>query len=167
MEEQTTEQTSASAPEQPSTGSNESHAALESTGKLEAVLEEYFVKKAPFQIPLGGKEFIVKVAPYLVILGVLFAIPATLFVIVVSPLVVLGGGGVALLSMFFSVAALVLEAIALPGLFKLTRGSWNLLFYASLVSIAGTLVGLHLVNAVISALIGWYILFQVKELYKN
>lgn len=135
--------------------------------KLEAILEDYLVKRAPFQIPMGGKEFIVKVTPYLIILGILLAIPATLMVVVLSPLVVLGGGSMAFVALLFSAASLVLEAIALPGLFKRTRGSWRLLFYATLVSVAGSLVGLHLVSAVISALICWYILFQVRELYKN
>lgn len=136
-------------------------------GQLETFLDEYMIKKAPFQIPMSGKELIAKIAPYLVILGIIFAIPATILVLVVSPLLVLGGGAMAIISLLFSLAALVLEAIALPGLFKRTRGAWRLMFYAMIVSIVGSIVGLHLVNAIIGAIIGGYILFQIKEVYKN
>lgn len=136
-------------------------------GQLEALLDEYMIKKAPFQIPATGKELIAKITPYLVILGIIFAIPATILVLIFSPFAILGGGGMAIVGLLFSLAALILEAIALPGLFRRTHAAWHMLFYASIVSILGSLVGFHLVNMVIGAVIGWYILFQVKEVYKN
>lgn len=135
--------------------------------QLEAFLDDCMVKKAPFQIPMNGKEILVKVAPYLVILGIIMAVPATLLALVVSPVAFFTGSGLYVVGMLFALAALALEVIALPGLFKRTHGSWNLLFYASVVSVLGNLVSLNLVGALLSALIGWYILFQVKELYKN
>lgn len=136
-------------------------------GQLEAWLGDVMIKKAPFQIPMGGKNFLAMVAPYLVILGIVFAIPATLLVLVLSPFAILGGGGMVIVSFLFSIAALVIEAIALPGLFKRTQSSWRLLFYASVVSVAGSVVSLQIVSAIIGAVIGWYIIFQVKEVYKN
>jgi hypothetical protein len=36
--------------------------------QLEAMLDEYMVKKAPFALPPELKEFIVKVSPYLIII---------------------------------------------------------------------------------------------------
>ncbi len=136
-------------------------------GQLEAWLEGVMVKKAPFQIPMGGKNFLAMVAPYLVIIGIVLAIPATLFVLVTSPILILGGGGMAIVSFLFSIAALVIEAIALPGLFKRTQASWRLLFYASVVSVLGSIVSFQIVSALIGAIVGWYIIFQVKEVYKN
>lgn len=136
-------------------------------GQLEAWLEDVMVKKAPFQIPMGGKNFLATVAPYLVILGIVFAIPATLLVLVTSPFLILGGGAMTVVGFLFSLAALVLEAIALPGLFKRTQSSWRMLFYASVVSTVGSVVSLQIVGAIIGAVIGWYIIFQVKEVYKN
>lgn len=46
--------------------------------KLEVILEEYLVKKAP-QLPESWKEVVVKLAPYLTIAGVIFGIPAFRF----------------------------------------------------------------------------------------
>ncbi len=143
--------------------------------KFEAWLDEYMVKKAPFQIPMGGKEFLATIAPYLVIIGIV------LFVLSLPVLLGLGAMGGALgmmggsmgwgyamlVSTLTSIAVVVMEAIALPGLFKRTQASWRLVFYATLVSFAGNVLALNLVGAVIGGIIGWYLLFQVKELYKN
>ena len=160
----------AAAPAPVATPAAESKAASDVKGMLaqfEAWLADVMITKAPFQIPMGGKNFLVMVAPYLVILGIVLAIPATLLVLVTSPFLILGGGGMAIVGFLFSLAALVIEAIALPGLFKRTQASWRLLFYASVVSVLGSVVSLNIVGALIGAVVGWYIIFQVKEMYKN
>ena len=59
-----------------------------------------------------------------------------------------------------------MQAIALPGLFKRAKSSWDMLFYASVVSMIGNVISLNLVGVILGAVIGWYILFQVKALYK-
>ena len=143
--------------------------------KFEAWLDEYMVTKAPFQIPMGGKEFLTMIAPYLVIIGVvLFAlsIPALLGIgAMMGGMGLVGGytswGFAALISLIAGVITMGLEAWAVPGLFKRTRAAWRLVFYATLVSFAGSVLSMNLVGAVIGGVIGWYILFQVKELYKN
>ena len=144
-------------------------------GKVEAWLDEYMVVKAPFQIPMGGKEFLAMIAPYLIIIGVV------LFVLSLPALLGLGaltgglgmmtghaGWGFAfLVSTVTGVITVGLEAWAVPGLFKRTRAAWRLVCYATLVSFAGSVLSMNLVGAIIGGVIGWYILFQVKELYKN
>lgn len=156
-------------------GSNPHAQALGMIAKFEAWLENVMVAKAPFQIPMGGKEFIVTVSPYLVIIGiVLFVIslPALLGLgaMVGSMGVAMGHAGwtwMALVSLVSGVVALVLEAWAVSGLFKRTAASWRLVFYATLVSFAGNVLSLNIVGALIGGVIGWYLLFQVKALYKN
>jgi hypothetical protein len=151
--------------------------------QFEAFLEEYLVKKAPFAIPAGGKEFIVKVAPYLVIIGAVIAIPAILFTLgattLLAPFAMVGYaigygfGFAAVISLIISIVVLVMELVAVPGLFKRTKSAWRLVFYASIVSLIGSLFSLstHYGNGIISTLvcliIGWYILFQVKDQYNN
>lgn len=142
--------------------------------QFEAFLDEFMVKKAPFQIPLGGKEFLVKIAPYLIIIAAVIAVPAILAAlglsVVLAPVAALGGsawGIGAILSLVASIAALALELMAVPGLFKRTKSAWRLVFYATLISLVGSLVSFNIVGGFIGAVIGWYILFQVKELYKN
>lgn len=150
---------------------------LSFVGKVEAWLDEYMVTKAPFQIPMAGKEFLAKIAPYLIIIFSILALPAILALFGITaflaPVAMVAGGGMGwgflgIVSVIASVIALVLDVMAIPGLFKRSAASWRLLFYASLVSFVGGVLSLTgVVGAVIGAIIGWYILFQVKELYKN
>jgi hypothetical protein len=144
---------------------------------FEAFLDEYLVRKAPFALPMGAKEFIVKVAPYLIIIFAILAIPAILAAIGLSafatPFAMMGGYGYSwgysvMISLIISVIVLVMEVIAVPGLFKRTKGGWNLVFYASIVSLIGSIISINgIISGIIGAIIGWYILFQVKDLYKN
>ncbi|MFN4212498.1 MAG: chromate transporter, partial [Microgenomates group bacterium] len=61
---------------------------------------------------------------------------------------------------------LVFQAFAVPGLFKRQRKGWLYLFYASLVSLVYSLLSGGIGGALVVAVIGWYILFQVREYYK-
>lgn len=142
--------------------------------QFEAWLDEYMVKKAPFQIPMGGKEFLATIAPYLIIIGIalfVISLPALLglgaMMGAVGMMAGAGWGYGMIVSLLSGIGAMILEAMAVPGLFKRTSASWRLVFYASLVSFAGSVLALNLIGAVIGGVIGWYILFQVKELYKN
>lgn len=147
--------------------------------QLENVLEEYMIKKAPFAIPQGIKEFIANVSPYLIIIFAIFSIPLILAALGISslamPLAIMGGFGHGLgwgygitIPFITSIIVIVMELMAVPGLFKRTKASWKLVFYASIVSLFGGILSIHgIFSAIIGAIIGWYILFQLKELYKN
>lgn len=170
-------QTPPAAPTPPSAGGSEDSKAkmMGMIAQFEAWLESVMVTKAPFQIPMGGKEFLATVAPYLVIIGVvLFVISLPVLLglgAMVGGMGMMGGhmgyGYSALVSLVSGVVAMGLEAWAVPGLFKRTSASWRLVFYATLVSFAGSVLSLNLIGAVIGGVIGWYILFQVKTLYKS
>lgn len=145
--------------------------------QLETMLEGYMVKKAPFTLPMEVKEFIAKVAPYLIIIFAIMALPLILTALGLSaaftPFAMMGGGwGLGwgfrtIVSLAVAVVTLVLEVMAVPGLFKRTKGAWRLLFYVSIVSLVGSILSVNIVGGILSAIIGWYVLFQVKELYKN
>lgn len=147
--------------------------------ELEKLLNEYLIKKAPFSFPEGVKEFIASVSPYLIIILAILALPVILaaigFSAFLAPFAILGmavsghgWGFVPIVSLVVAVAVVIMELMAVPGLFKRTKSSWKLLFYASIVSLIGSMVTISgIVSGIIGALIGWYILFQVKELYKN
>lgn len=145
-------------------------------GKLETILDEYMVKKAPFALPLGLKEFLATIAPYLVILSVIFSVPALLAILglsaVFAPVAMMGGYGYGwgpgvMISLAVMVITIILYVMAIKGLFKRTKASWRLLFYVSIVQLVGGVLALNLISALVGAVIGWYILFQMKELYKN
>lgn len=158
--------------------------AAAATNQLEAMLDEYMVKKAPFALPKEVKEFIVKVSPYLIIIFAVMGLPVILAAIgltaVLTPFSMMGGYGyygygygygwgfATIVSLAVAVITVVMEIIAVPGLFKRTKGAWKLLFYASIVSLIGGILAVHgIVGSIIGAIIGWYILFQVKDMYKN
>lgn len=145
--------------------------------RLEAILDEYMVKKAPFTLPAELKSFIATVSPYLIIVFAVLGLPVILTGLgisaVLAPVSMMGaafgyGFGLnAMISLVIAIIALIMEVVAVPGLFKRTRGGWNMVFYASIVSFIGNILSFNIIGGIIGAIIGWYILFQVKELYKN
>ena len=143
--------------------------------QLETTLNEYFGKKAP-ALPAGLKEIIVKVAPWLTVIGILFAIPALLALLglgglvgVLSPLGGLEGihAGVSYtIGLLLLVAAVILEGLAIPGLFARSKKGWTYIFYSQLVSAVSSLLTGGIIGAVIGLIIGLYLIFQVREYYK-
>jgi MFS family permease len=142
--------------------------------RLESALDEYMVRKAPFALPAGVKEFIVNVSPYIVLVMAVVAIPVILAALgimtILAPLAAMGGvhvGATGILSGLVSIVALAIELMAVPKLFARAKRGWELVFYASVLSLIGNLISFDIVGGIIGAIIGWYFLFQVKELYKN
>jgi hypothetical protein len=145
--------------------------------QLEETLKFYLVKKAPFSIPENWKEFIVKFAPYLTIFGIVLSVSEILAVLgigaLVSPFKAFLGARYALsysfnyvLSMVALAVVVVLEAMAVPGLFKREVKAWRFLFYASFVEVVSRFLGGDWVVMIIGTLLFWYVLFQVKEYYR-
>ena len=145
---------------------------------LEEILEEYLVKKAPFQLPKNVKEIIVKFAPYLAILGVVMGIPGVLALLgagtILAPLGFVGGmmtgrpflGMGYLVSIIFLGAMVVLEALAIPGLFSKSKKAWTFIYWSALVGVVQNIISFNIGGLVIGGLISMYFLFQVKEYYK-
>lgn len=147
-------------------------------------LDFYLAKKAP-QLPVGVKEFLVKIIPWVslvgVILGVLFIIPGILLALGLGALSVslgalngtgLGTGAGLFVSVIFSLAQLALSIMALPGLFAKKKQGWTYSYYGIYLSAAGSLIGalvsgsVNIVSPVIGFAIGAYFLFQLRKYYK-
>ena len=128
----------------------------------------YLVKKAPFQLPDAVKEFIVKFGPWITAMLLIRWLPALFRVFGVS--VAYGPYDVGGFGLLWSVALcvyLALMVLALPGLFARKMSGWTLMFYAQVVSVVSSLVSYQVVGALIFGLISFYILFQIRSLYKN
>lgn len=141
--------------------------------QLENLLDEYLVKKAPFTLPDGWRETIVKFAPWLNLILMLVALPALLALFglgaIFTPLSYLGGVQTGLnytFGLVVAAVAVVLNALAIPGLFKRTRQGWMFLFYATLVGVVENAIHFNIGNLILSSLLSLYILFQVKSYYK-
>lgn len=143
-----------------------------SMSSLEETLEVYLVDKAP-KLPENIKEIIVKFAPWISLIVLVVTLPAILLAFglgaLVAPFAFLGGlhAGVSFgVGMLFGAVILVLEALAIPGLFGRKRSAWNLLFYASILGAVQNLISFNLGGLIIGTLVSFYFLFQVNSYYK-
>ena len=146
-------------------------------GQLESNLDEYLGKKAP-RMPKEWREFLVKAAPYLAILGVVLGIPAVLTLLGLGAFLVPFGtlGGIVtgrpflgvgyIINIAFLIVILVIEALSISPLFKRSKTGWNYMYYATLLGAVQNLVSFNIGGLIIGTLISLYLLFQVKEYYK-
>ncbi len=146
-------------------------------GQLEALLDQYLRQKAP-SLPKDWKEFLIKVSPYLAILGVIVLAPTVLAAFGLSAFIVPFGtmGGMMsgrpflglnyLLSVLFIGAEMVFMALAISPLFKRAKKGWQYLYYAALLGGVSSLIRFDLGGLIIGTGLSLYILFQVKEYYK-
>jgi hypothetical protein len=142
-----------------------------SLANLENTLDLYLVDKAP-AIPTKWKEVLVKFLPWITLVMFILFLPIVLAVLGIGALLLpfsfiggVGNGMMYTLAVIVLAASLVLEALAIPGLFKQTRRSWNLLFYAALINALYNLLTFNLSGLVIGTLISLYLLFQIKSYY--
>lgn len=146
-------------------------------GKLEVILGEYLGEKAP-QLPKEWKEIVVKFAPYLVIIGVVVGIPGFLALLglgtFMAPLGLVGGmmtgrpflGFSYIVNVIFLGAMVLLEGLAIPGLFSRSKKGWNFLYWSALVGVVQNVLSFNIGGLVIGGLLSLYFLFQVREYYK-
>jgi hypothetical protein len=134
-------------------------------------LDFYLVKKAPFQIPDGAREWIVKFGPWITVVLLVFSLPLIFALLGIGAfLAPFGGLGYATgfgMTALFVLVSVALEIFALPGLFARKMSGWKLMFYAQIASAVGSLVAGAIVSGLVGALISLYVLFQVRSLYKE
>ncbi|MEI6533287.1 MAG: hypothetical protein WCO06_05610 [Candidatus Roizmanbacteria bacterium] len=144
--------------------------------QLDQTLEEYFLKKAPFQLPENVREIIVLIVPYLnvigVVIGALGIVTALGVTAVFAPLVALAGAVapsttiLSLVALGFSVVVIVCDGLAIPGLFNKTKQGWKYVWYAGLISTLSFIVTMNIIGGIFGFVVGMYILYQVKSHYK-
>lgn len=136
--------------------------------KLEQTLDLYLGQKAP-QIPPNARETIVKIIPWATAIFAILSIPVLLallgFSLVLTPFASASTGSWWLYNIIL-VVGLVLELLALPGLFKRTRQGWLFAFYAALVYGVQQLVAVNLGSLIIGTGLSLYLLFQIRSYYR-
>lgn len=138
--------------------------------KLESTLHEYLVEKAP-KLPNNIKDVLVSVAPWLTLIMVILSLPTLLGVIglggLVAPLAALTGSYTGWsIGLIILLIVIILEALAVPGLFSKTTQGWKYAYYATLVSGIYSLVNRDIIGLIFGMILSLYILFQIKEYYK-
>ncbi|EKD86011.1 MAG: hypothetical protein ACD_37C00530G0001, partial [uncultured bacterium] len=142
--------------------------------KLDQVVKtlESYYSKAP-SLPVGAREFIVSITPWLsLIFGVLIvlaSLSAFGLSAVFSPFAtVAGGAGYAtglMVAAVLGIAQGVLMVVAFPSLKKRVTRGWMLIFWVEVIALVGSFVTLNVssvVMGVIVAVIAFYFLFQIK-----
>lgn len=137
-------------------------------------LDFYFVKKAPFQLPDGVKEFLVKYGPWIMVVVLVLSLPLLLLALGLSavalPMAASTGQigfGLGFLTLPLLLVTLALDVAALPGLFGRRMMGWKLIFYSRLITIAWDVLLLNLIGAIIGGAIGLYFLMQIRPLYNG
>jgi hypothetical protein len=159
---------------------------------LEQALNGIFGEKAPYQLPKGLKETLVKIAPWLALIGGVLGVLSAYNLWkwahraneIADSINNLYGGLVPRqdldlgLMFWLSIATTLLFSalalIAFPGLRAKKKVGWNLMFYSMLANIAYGVVSLFysgggagsLIMSLIVSAIGLYILLQVRSQYK-
>lgn len=137
--------------------------------QLESTLQSYLYDKAP-HLPSNWQEVLVKFLPYLTILFVVLAIPVLLAALGVSAflspfMMMTGGVGSYSFMMIIFGVSVVLEAMAIPGLFNKSAKSWKLLYWSTLVNALYNFFIFNLVGFVVGGALSLYLLFQIKKYY--
>ncbi len=146
--------------------------------EIDKFFQDIYVTKAPFNLPESWREFIVKVAPYLNVLGILMslvALPVLLGLGAVGSFLGMASGAtlnplnniMGILVLVFTLANLVLMVMAAQGLFKRKASAWKLLFYASLLNVVQAALGFNIAGVVLTLVVVMYVLYQVKAKYTN
>jgi hypothetical protein len=133
---------------------------------------EDFYHKFP-QLPANIREVLVKVTPWIsLIFGVLSIISGLIAVLGGTPMAALGGvanGAFVLVLGLLMVLYGALMVLAFPKLQKHQYAGWRLLFWVEVISIVASLITTNvgsILSAITWALIGFYLLFQIKSYYK-
>jgi len=160
---------------------------------LEGWLDGIFGDKFPVQLPKAAREWIVKVSPWLALIGGVLGLWASWsfwqaghyvnkLVEWANTLSTAYGGSATSthlgLMWYIALVVLLLQSVlmllAFPGLRDRKKSGWNLIFLSSRVSLVLGLVQLFvsgygfgsLVGSLIGAAISFYILFQIRSYYK-
>lgn len=147
---------------------------------LISLLEPYFTKQAPFQIPKKWRENLVSWIPWInLVIGILL-LPAVLVVIgfgtvvgVVAPTVGVSTGLFYWLSIILAAASIAILFITFPGLKARKLSAWKLVFWADIIYLAYGIVSalstgdiLGIFTNLIGTAIALFVLFQIKSYYK-
>ncbi len=141
---------------------------------LEVEIEKVALNKSIPGLPDNAKELLVKLAPWFAVISMVMLLPIILAAFGLSaialPFSYLGGlhmGFSYTIGLIFSFGMIVLELMAIPGLFKRQEKAWRLMFYSTLLSLVQQLIQFNLGGLVIGGAISFYLLFQVKSKYSK
>ena len=143
---------------------------------LEKYGDEYCITRAPFQIPESVREFLVKFGPYAMIAFPILSLLAYFNLYRVysqfPPYAMMLGSTVSFwtqivsISLLITLIALGFQIKAFSGLMARKKEGWEYTVYATLISLIPSLINVRILSLIIGFVVGMYILFQLKYMYK-
>lgn len=139
--------------------------------QVEKTLQTYLYDRAP-HLPPQWQEVLVKFIPYLTIVFVVLSLPVLLAALglgaVLTPFMFMSGGFYSFsLTLVIFAISVVLEAAAIPGLFKRSSRAWYLLYYSTLINALYNFLTFNLVGFILGGALSLYLLFQIKKYYSH
>jgi len=137
---------------------------------LENELEPIFLGKFP-PFPDDVKEFLVKYGPYLILISAIFMLFGLLTAFGVGTaaigigVIAYGSGFMMYIALFIVTIIAVIYLMAFTPLRARKKAGWNLMYYALLLSLLSSLIQLAIFSAIISGVLGFWVLFQIREKY--
>ncbi len=154
--------------------------------KLETMLDEWFVKKAPFQLPENARKGLVTALPWVaLVLGILQLFAALgLWGFIGAASVALYGAGLGVAAttwmpiIWLSLAIVLVEAVmllvAFPKLKDNKKSGWKIMLWIAFLNLAYAVVSLFgmqgfpsFIMNVLAVAIGMYLLFQIRSHYSE
>lgn len=150
---------------------------------FEAWLYDMLYTKVPFKLPKSVQDVLVQFGPWITLIVAVVSLPAIFAIFGVSAVVSYYGvlAGVTYTPMHYIAVVvlavqIVLMFVAISPLLKRQRKGWQLLFYASTISVAyslfdslgsGYFAVFGLIWGLIGAAISYYVIFQIRAHYKG
>jgi hypothetical protein len=138
---------------------------------IERNLELYLHKKAP-ALPVKWQQVLVKYLPWITLIFLILSLPPLLILFgigaVFMPFSFVGGvgsGALYTLSLVALAATVVLEAMAVPGLFNRKMSGWKLLYYSALLNGVFSILSVNIMGLLLGTALSLYLLYQIKHHY--
>jgi hypothetical protein len=142
---------------------------MESKLLLEKELEPIFLEKFP-PFSENVKEFLVTYGPYFILILSIIGVFGLLMAFGIGS-AALGMGAVPGIGFNFylgvglGIITLIMYIMSFNPLRARKRAGWNLIYYAVMIGVLSSLIQLNLFAAIIGAVLGFWILFQIREKY--
>ena len=137
---------------------------------LERELEPVFLDKFP-PFSESVKEFVVQYGPYFILILSVLGLFGLLTAFGIGS-VISGMGTVSTsfgisfyVNILLGIFVLIMYLMAFTPLRARKRSGWNLLYYALLIGIVSNIIQLNIIGTLVSGVLGFWILFQIREKY--
>ena len=143
---------------------------MESRLILENELEPIFLGKFP-PFPDNVKELLVQYGPYLILIGAILGLLGllTAFGIGTAALGIgmasYGSGFSFYVGIVLATVMMIMYLMAFSPLRARKKAGWNLMYYALLLSLISSLLQLAILSVIIGGVLGFWVLFQIRDKY--